>query len=206
MVPETGDVRPAYVDPRVERTRELLIQTAADILREKGMTGVTFDAVSGRSRVSRSTIYRHFAERNDLLVATIAHLLPPVPVPEASGNASIVERLESFLEAFVSYLTDRNVSMVMPILLSLAGDDPALRDRVGAEHRHAILAIVRQGIAHGELAHDTDADLSDAELVGPILWRSLMTRQPVTTATIRAIATGYVRAHAPTTDTRAGVG
>src|SRR5690606_24583910 len=64
----TSSARPKRVDPRVEQTRALILEAADGLLISGGIAAVTIDAVAQRSGVARSTIYRQFKDRNDLLL------------------------------------------------------------------------------------------------------------------------------------------
>ena len=59
-------------DPRVERTRQLVLATAAAILEEQGWEAVTHVAVAERSGVGRSTLYRHWPDATALVIEVIA--------------------------------------------------------------------------------------------------------------------------------------
>jgi len=57
------------VDPRIVRTREVVIAAATELLATEGIGHLTIDAIAQRSGVARSTIYRNWPERADLLLA-----------------------------------------------------------------------------------------------------------------------------------------
>ena len=71
--------------PRHPETDERVLAAAADLLRENGPTGVTFEAVASRSGVARTTIYRRFDTRRELVAAVTGRLvnrpLPPAELP-----------------------------------------------------------------------------------------------------------------------------
>ncbi|MFN2120208.1 MAG: TetR/AcrR family transcriptional regulator [Anaerolineales bacterium] len=59
------------LDPRVVRTRRLLEQAFADVLREKGFQAATVQDITSRAGVNRATFYAHFADKYALLDHTI---------------------------------------------------------------------------------------------------------------------------------------
>jgi AcrR family transcriptional regulator len=59
------------LDPRVVRTRRLLEQAFADVLREKGFQAATVQDITRRAGVNRATFYAHFADKYALLDYTI---------------------------------------------------------------------------------------------------------------------------------------
>lgn len=54
-------------DPRVRRTRELLIQAFTEILMEKGFRRLTVQDIAERSGTNRVTFYGHFADKYAIL-------------------------------------------------------------------------------------------------------------------------------------------
>ena len=71
--------------PRRAETDEALMHATVTLLREKGPLGVTIEAVASRSGVARTTIYRRFDGRRELIAAAVDPLvdwpLPPVDLP-----------------------------------------------------------------------------------------------------------------------------
>ncbi|UCG40256.1 MAG: helix-turn-helix transcriptional regulator, partial [Acidimicrobiia bacterium] len=66
------------VDPRIERTKTVVLQAAFAVIGELGFGGATIDAIAQRSGVARSTIYRHWPDRADLLIESMAHMVGSV--------------------------------------------------------------------------------------------------------------------------------
>ena len=57
------------MDARIERTQNAVMAAAADLVVEQGPAGLTVDAVVARSGVAKSTVYRHWATRDELVAA-----------------------------------------------------------------------------------------------------------------------------------------
>ena len=66
------------MDSRIARTRAAVLRSATDLLVEGGPSAVTIDAIVARSGVAKSTIYRHWESRDDILVAVIEHCAPDI--------------------------------------------------------------------------------------------------------------------------------
>ena len=54
-------------DPRVTRTRALIVEAFADLLEEGGFRGLTVQAVTERAGINRATFYAHFPDKYGLL-------------------------------------------------------------------------------------------------------------------------------------------
>ena len=54
-------------DPRVLRTRQLLLRAFSDLFSEKGFHAMTVQDITERARVNRSTFYSHFEDKYAIL-------------------------------------------------------------------------------------------------------------------------------------------
>ena len=69
------------MDPRIARTRAAVVRAATDLLVEGGPSAVTVDAIVARSGVAKSTIYRHWESRDEILLSVIEQCLPQLATP-----------------------------------------------------------------------------------------------------------------------------
>ena len=76
----------ATVDPRVSRTRAAVLRAATDLLVEGGPYAVTIDAIVARSGVAKSTIYRHWQSRDEVLLSVIESCAPQLPEPDPDAD------------------------------------------------------------------------------------------------------------------------
>jgi AcrR family transcriptional regulator len=67
-------------------SRDLLIDTAVELLRDGGAGTVTVDAVTTAAQISRATLYRQFPNCGELVAAAFRELVPPNPAPPATGD------------------------------------------------------------------------------------------------------------------------
>ncbi len=68
-------------DRRIQRTRQLLLNSLIELILEKGYEAITVQDIIDRANVGRSTFYSHFQDKEDLLL---------------SGFEDVREILESF--------------------------------------------------------------------------------------------------------------
>lgn len=80
--------------------RERLVVAAVDLFTEQGYDATTVAQIAERAGVTKSTFFRHFPDKRELLVAgqeTLSRLLAE-GVAEAPGNASPLEAVAAGLE------------------------------------------------------------------------------------------------------------
>ena len=55
------------MDPRVKRTRDLIVRAFGELVDEKGHRGLTVQEIAERATVNRATFYDHFRDQYELL-------------------------------------------------------------------------------------------------------------------------------------------
>jgi AcrR family transcriptional regulator len=140
---------------RQEETRRRIVEAAIQLHRTKGPARTTFSDIARTAGVQRHTLYRHFPEERDLMLACSGHFYeeeaPPDPAAW-SGLADPGQRLRAGLSAlylwyervedmFTCVLRDAEVSPVVREMRELRGAEPmrriraSLADGLGAERR-----------------------------------------------------------------------
>ena len=169
----------AELDPRVERSRRVILGAVLDELGEVGYGALTIEAVAARAGVGKSTIYRHWPGKLELVEDAFRTLKAPVVVPD---QGSLRDRIVAVIEQVACLVAESTYSSCMPALIDAAERDPNVRDfhcRFSAERRAVLVGILRDAVRAGELPATADPELLADALVGPILLRRLMLGQPV---------------------------
>jgi AcrR family transcriptional regulator len=169
------------VDPRVARSRATILSTAAELMVESGAAAVTIEAISQRSGVARTTIYRHWPTRNDLLADAWSAASPPVE--EAPGDGDLFSRVRWLAGSLTRRVSTPPLSLMLIDLHAAAQRDPGLnelRDHLVVSRRKPILAALTEAVATGELPAHTDPHLISSMIVGPILARRMFMSEAIT--------------------------
>ncbi|MCB0966912.1 MAG: TetR/AcrR family transcriptional regulator [Ilumatobacter sp.] len=170
------DDRPT--DPRVLRSRAKMIDAATDLLIEAGPRAVTVDAVSERSGVAKSTLYRHWDSREGLLVDVMRANVPDIdPAPDGLGFEASIRHVVTELAAMFSSPRWRGI---LPALMMLQQHQPELAEIAHADHqgkRQILDAVLQLGVAEGRLPADIDEELVARQLIGPIFF-AVLTAHP----------------------------
>jgi AcrR family transcriptional regulator len=99
------------VDPRVVRTRELIVQAFNELVAEKGHTGLTVREIAGRATINRATFYSHFADQYELFDYVVSEafreeLRRRLPGPSGLGE----EDLRAMVLTACDYLAGLNTA------------------------------------------------------------------------------------------------
>ena len=162
------------VDPRVSRSRASVIRAAADLFVEGGPSAVTIDAIVVRSGVAKSTIYRHWGSRDDVLVEVIESCAPDIPVPDPGLDVDAA--LRATVRAVAGFLTDPQWARMLPALLMLKhheGGIAALEQRIEREQDKVFTSILERAVAEGLLPEGVDIQEAITFLLGPLLFAHL---------------------------------
>jgi TetR/AcrR family transcriptional regulator of autoinduction and epiphytic fitness len=171
--------RDERIDPRVERSRVVILKAAVDELAEVGYGGVTIESVAARAGVGKSTIYRHWPDKL-ALIADAFETFHEQMVPDLETR-SPRESVELLLRHVAEVVVDSTFSRCIPALIEGAERDQRVREfhhRYSAERRQALIDVIALGIQHGDFHADLDPELATIALLGSIFYRRLMTNEP----------------------------
>jgi TetR/AcrR family transcriptional regulator of autoinduction and epiphytic fitness len=169
----------AAIDPRVERSRQVILQAALDELGEVGYGTFRIESVAARARVGKSTIYRHWQDK----LALIADAFETFHVQMVPGieTGTPRERIQSLVRHVAEVFADSTFSVCIPALIEGAERDPRLRafhHQYSAGRRQSLIDVIAEGIAAGDFPAHLDPELAALALLGPIVYGRLMSSEP----------------------------
>jgi len=174
-------------DPRLARTRAVVLDAATEVLSQQGIEGFTVDAVVARSGVAKTTIYRHWPTKDELLLAAMACFARVESVPD---TGSLRDDLLVLLGGLAHALSDEQWSKSLPAMLERAERHPDL----AAQHLAIVkmktaplIAVVERGRDRGEIRTDVDIELVPALFCGPLFFRRLMMRKSTSAEQVAAV-------------------
>jgi AcrR family transcriptional regulator len=163
------------IDPRIERSRQVILAAALAELGASGYGGFTIESVAARAGVGKSTIYRHWPDKLSLIADAFQTLHQEGGPDLSSGSAR--EKLTRILAHVAEVLASSPFGTCLPAMIDAAERDPALRDfhyRFQSEARKPTVALIAAGIASGDFPADRDPELVTQALLGAIFFRRLM--------------------------------
>ena len=131
------------------------------------MEGVTFEEVAARSGVAKSTLYRHFGSRDELIIESARGCLVEHPTPD---TGSLEGDLTYLFQRFGKVEDERRINDITPLLMDEARRNPeiqALLDSMIAERRRPILTVLQLAQLRGEISPDLDLDIGTSSAMEP---------------------------------------
>ena len=158
--------------PRSTSAHRAILDAAVALFVEEGFEGTSVEAVAARAGVAKTTIYRRWGSKEELLIDAIAERFAE---PARPDTGSVRDDLVAGARELQRLMSSSATGAVFPRM----GAEVARRTPLGllyAEHvigpRRAIFAeAIRRGLDRGELSESIDVELVIDLLVGSLLLR-----------------------------------
>ncbi len=167
------------LEPRIARTREVVFAATIEIVAEQGFAGASIEAIAQRAGVARSTIYRNWPTRTDLLVEAVGAAIGPVG---SLTDGDLRTDLVAIVTRLAGLLTSEVMGSVAAAIILESRHDPELeelRRRFVASRRSALDGVIVDAVARGDLPPETDVELLGDELAAMVIFRALVLRAPI---------------------------
>lgn len=97
-------------DRRIQRTRATLHEALGSLIREKAYDRITVAQILDRAKVSRSTFYIHFRDKDDLLASGMRALLFDALATQSRASAEPAERIVAFSLPILTHINQHRRS------------------------------------------------------------------------------------------------
>lgn len=171
--------------PPTSREAELLALTL-EVLRETGYDKLTVDQVVARAHASKTTVYRRWPSKAELVCAAFAHHVRLGVAPDTGSlRGDLLALAELITEAASRY------AGIVAGILAAGQRSTRLRQLVVGElyegRREQVLTVLHRAADRGEIAPEVISEEIWDILPGYISHRVIQHGRPVTPATLRAI-------------------
>jgi len=156
------------------------MQAALELVAEGGFQACSFETVSERSGISRSTLYRHWEDKSKLLKEALRGQIVQRTAPD-TGNLRD-DMLSAMLDLGHALSETPWGNMVAQLMAAAAVDADVAEIQQAAAEYHASVEteIISRAIIRGELSKDVDAIHTVLLFSAPIFYRHLFYRQSAT--------------------------
>lgn len=146
--------------PRSVEINQAILQATLDLLAELGYQGLSIEAIATRAGVGKTTIYRRYDSKDELIAEALNSNRPAPVVPDTGSFwTDLDDILRQAANSHFSPLGRQTLAMI----LSLASSNPQFADIYWKKQllprRKAATVIFERAKARGELADDVDLDL-----------------------------------------------
>ena len=171
------EVRRGPGRPRSANRDEAIVAAAIDELVANGYAGMSIEGVAARAGVAKTTVYRRWAGKDDLVLAALSKVKGPLPEPPGT---SVRADLTYILEQMRTSWLDSTHGRLMQRLAADGYARPELyrrfRDQVVGPRHEVTYGVLRRGAERGDIRADFDPAWVNDMLTSPIIAAGLTHR------------------------------
>jgi AcrR family transcriptional regulator len=184
--------------PRSEGADEAILDATVDLLTEQGFLALTIEAVAARAGVAKTTVYRRWPTKDDLLKDAVSCIKgPPADPPGESVRGDLLWMLTRMRDGWFKGRFGR-------LMARLAADGIERPDlyRDGRQRyvapRHAVMRrIIQRGIDEGTIRDDVDPEWVIAMLASPVISAALTHQDALPNRQLEFVVDTVLRGVAP---------
>ena len=173
--------------PRVEGLDQALLDVTLELAGEVGLNGMSMDDLAQRAGVSKATIYRRWPSKERLVLEALNQAMRPFDLID---TGSLRGDLDDYLTELARRMATGKASDVLPDLIAASVRDPNLRNSLDEYIRHRrqpLQTILGRALERGELASETDVEVLIDALIGPFVYRRLLSHDPLDAAFVERL-------------------
>lgn len=165
--------------PRSSTLDDAIERAALELLAAEGFGALTMEAIAARAGVGKASLYRRFANLDDLLSRALLRLDEDL-VDESSLDApgAVRQALLETMGRIRARTPDSLNGRIMLRVISEGDRFPQLlavvQERLLRPRQQRIRGLLEQARQLGVLAPDADVDTGVALLVGPMVWLGML--------------------------------
>jgi TetR/AcrR family transcriptional repressor of nem operon len=177
---------------KAERTKQFILETAAPIFNQKGISGANIDDVLDAAKLTKGCLYGHFEGKEDLALQVVDFML------DNNGKKMMLtinkaKTAKTKVFAFLDFYKDpleTHLKGGCPVFnIAVESDDnfPAIKEKIAGVIRHGqeiFVSILNQGITDGEFSDKLDPAIYAFKAVAAVegavvMCRSMNTAKPM---------------------------
>lgn len=177
---------------KAEKTKQFILETAAPLYNQKGISGVNIDDVLAATKLTKGCLYGHFENKEDLSGQVVDLLLKKITnkmFQAVAEKKTAKAKMFAYMDMHKDPI-DTFISGGCPIFnTAVDADDnfPPIKQKVAAIFRagqEGLTNILKEGIANGEFSSSLDPATFAFKLVaaiegGIVMCRTLDTAKPM---------------------------
>ena len=162
--------------PRSAQSHQAIIKAALELLAEEGFEAMSIEAIAARAGVGKTTIYRRWDSKADLVIDAIGGLQAEIPVINA-GNLrnDLLAMFDSAVQQESPSFFENMVFNMIGVLKTNPEIFQAFYSRIIVPRLTQFTSLIEQAKARGELRADIDPLIMVDLLAGPLFFRMLFT-------------------------------
>jgi AcrR family transcriptional regulator len=157
--------------PRSAQSHQAMLQAALELLAEVGFNAMSMEAIAARAGVGKTTIYRRYASKAELIADAIESVREEIILPDTGTLWGDIEALiENAAQITLSPIGRQTVSMI----ISSASSNPQFAQIYWTKYLHprrqSFAVVLERAKARNEVQANLDPDLVFDTMSGIMLY------------------------------------
>jgi AcrR family transcriptional regulator len=157
--------------PRSSQSHQAMLQAALELLTEVGFAAMTIDAIAARAGIGKTTIYRRYTSKEELVADAIESIRSDIVIPDTGNLQSDIDTLiENAAQITLNPVGRQTVAMI----ISSASSNPQFARIYWTKYleprRQAFAVVLERAKARNEIQADLDSDLIFDTMSGIMLY------------------------------------
>lgn len=157
--------------PRSAQSHQAILQAALELLAEVGFAAMSMDAIAARAGVGKTTIYRRYASKEELVADAIESIREEIVIPDTGNLQSDIDTLiQNAAQITLNPIGRQTVAMI----ISSASSNPQFAQIYWTKYlqprRKAFAVVLERAKARQEIQANLDSDLIFDTMSGIMLY------------------------------------
>lgn len=156
--------------PRSEEAERAILDAALDLLARHGVSGLSIEAVAQHACVAKTTVYRRWSSKTELVLAALAQMKGPIARPPGK---SVRDDLLYLVRYACKSWRDAPEAQIFARLVAEADQHPEIGEqywqRIIKPRREVTYEVLRRAVAEGLIRADADLELVGEMLISPVI-------------------------------------
>jgi len=157
--------------PRSEKADQAILQTTLALLAEAGYAAISFEAVAARAGVGKTTIYRRYSSKEELVADALESVRQEISLPD---TGHLWRDIELLIESASASTTNSFGRQLVALIVSTASTHPHFAqvywNKYMQPRQQAFSVILERAKARQEIGADIDGALVFDLLSGIMLY------------------------------------
>lgn len=157
--------------PRSTKSHQAILKAALELLGEVGFENMSIEAISARAGVGKTTIYRRYNSKEELVADAIESIRQDVVIPDTGNlNHDLDELIENAAQITLSPLGRQAVAMIISSAASNSQFAQIYWTKYLQPRRKAFASVIERAKMRNEIQVDVDSGLIFDSMSGIMLY------------------------------------
>lgn len=160
--------------PRSAKAHQAILQAALALLAEVGFEVMSIEAIAARAGVGKTTIYRRYSSKEELVADAIESIRKEILLPDAGSLwADLDALIENAAQITLTPLGRQTVAMIISSAASNPNFAQIYWDKYLGPRRQTFTRVIDRAKLRGEVSEDLDPGLVFDTMSGIMLYATI---------------------------------